>query len=149
MSYLVPATSNCESGKSAPRSLNETVPASARPCLSPANSYASLVDFNNRDVTGATTWIEIAGPTRCHGSTPPLSNFLHHKVLRLSHTGFGDATRREHISGGPFSQGSLSVRGEALIHGPSLVARPVGSEWRTRRPHQEDIKFNQTMGDQV
>jgi hypothetical protein len=30
-----------------------------------------------------------------------------------------------------------------LIHGPRLVARPVGSEWRTRRPYEMDIQFNQ------
>ena len=28
------------------------------------------------------------------------------------------------------------VKGEAMIHGLHLVARPVGSEWRTRRPSQ-------------
>ena len=29
---------------------------------------------------------------------------------------------------------AVAVRADALIHGPCLVARPVGSEWRTRRP---------------
>ncbi len=32
---------------------------------------------------------------------------------------------------------SLAVKGDATIHGPSLVARPVGSEWRTRHPQCE------------
>jgi hypothetical protein len=31
-------------------------------------------------------------------------------------------------------QTSLAVKGDALIHGARLVAPPVGSEWRTRRP---------------
>jgi hypothetical protein len=29
-----------------------------------------------------------------------------------------------------------AVKGDALIHGPYLAARPVGSDWRTRRPSQ-------------
>ncbi len=29
-----------------------------------------------------------------------------------------------------------AVKGDALIHGPYLAARPVGSDWRTRRPRQ-------------
>ena len=29
---------------------------------------------------------------------------------------------------------AMAVRADALIHGPCLVARLVGSEWRTRRP---------------
>lgn len=67
---------------------------------------------------------------------------LYHKVLRLSHTGYGDVPRREHFNGGLFSELSLAVRGEALIHGPSLVARPVGSQWRNRLPYQVCISTN-------
>ena len=49
-------------------------------------------------------------------------------------------------SNDPFAQSSLHIKGtvrkravrevmgDVLIHGPSLVARPVGSEWRNRRP---------------
>ena len=29
-----------------------------------------------------------------------------------------------------------AVKGDALIHGPNMAARPVGSDWRTRRPSQ-------------
>ena len=76
-------------------------------------------------------------------------NIWHHKVLCLPRTGYGDVPQGEHINGGPFFEGSLAAKGEALIHGPSLVARPVGSEWRTRRPHQESIQSNQVVGDQV
>jgi hypothetical protein len=40
------------------------------------------------------------------------------------------------------SRNSLAVKGDALIHGPRLVARSVGSEWRTRRPYQMDNQTN-------
>jgi len=29
-----------------------------------------------------------------------------------------------------------AVKGDALIHGPNMAARPVGSDWRTRCPSQ-------------
>jgi hypothetical protein len=29
-----------------------------------------------------------------------------------------------------------AVKGDALIHGPNMAARLVGSDWRTRRPSQ-------------
>ncbi len=57
-----------------------------------------------------------------------------HKVLWFYKTGQCSKPRVDHISS-EFPPGtSLAVKGDALIHGPSLVARPVGSEWRTRRP---------------
>jgi hypothetical protein len=43
---------------------------------------------------------------------------------------------------------SLAVKGDALIHGPCLVARPVGSEWRTRRPQYRVHPINY-KGDQL
>lgn len=43
---------------------------------------------------------------------------------------------------------SLALKGEVLIHGPSMVARPVGSEWRTRHSLQMKIQENQLRGDQ-
>ena len=38
-------------------------------------------------------------------------------------------------------QGSKEYQGGALIHGPSMVAGPLGSEWRTRRPCRETIQL--------
>jgi hypothetical protein len=29
-----------------------------------------------------------------------------------------------------------AVKGDALIHGPNMAARPVGSDWRNRCPSQ-------------
>jgi len=68
--------------------------------------------------------------------------FLIQKVLRFCQKGRSSSPRLDRISSGFLSGNSLAVKGDALIHGPSLVARPVGSEWRTRRPYQEKIKIN-------
>jgi hypothetical protein len=43
---------------------------------------------------------------------------------------------------------AIAVRADALIHGPCLVARPVGSEWRTRRPFHR-VHPNNYKGDQT
>jgi len=68
--------------------------------------------------------------------------FLIQKVLRFCQKGRSSSSQMTRISSGFLSGNSLAVKGDALIHGPSLVARPVGSEWRTRRPYQEKIKIN-------
>jgi len=36
---------------------------------------------------------------------------------------------------------AVAVEGDALIHGPHLVAQPVGSEWRNHRPQQMRNQF--------
>ena len=68
------------------------------------------------------------------------SKILHHKVLCLPHPGYDDVPPREHINGGLFSEGSLAVRGDALIHGPSFgrptrgerMANPTPKSWKPR-----------------
>jgi hypothetical protein len=70
-------------------------------------------------------------------------NFLQYKVLRFRRKGHCSSPQLACISSGFLSGNSLVVKGDALIHGPRLVARPVGSEWRTRRPYEMDIQFNQ------
>jgi len=74
---------------------------------------------------------------------------LFNKVLRFRRKGHCSSPRSVRISSGlPFGS-LLAVKGDALIHGPHLVARPVGSEWRTRRPSQEYIQTNQIKGDRT
>lgn len=70
------------------------------------------------------------------------SAFLYQKVLRFWMAGIRFSPRLTRINSDLPLGSSLAVRGDALIHGPSLVARPVGSEWRTRRPYQMDIQTN-------
>jgi hypothetical protein len=69
--------------------------------------------------------------------------FSIYKVLRFSPAGNSDPSCLFRISGDFPNRNSLAVNGDVLIHGPYLVAQSVGSEWRTRRPHQMDIQFNQ------
>ncbi len=75
--------------------------------------------------------------------------FLFQEVLRLWNDGCSSSPLPVRISR-DFPLGNpLAVKGDALIHGPSLVARSVGSEWRTRRPHDKNIQTNQLTGDQT
>ena len=70
---------------------------------------------------------------------------LFDKVLRFWQKGQRSSPQLVRISSDLFSGSSLAVmavKGDALIHGPHLVARPVGSEWRTRRPYQGNIQTN-------
>lgn len=81
------------------------------------------------------------------GDVQPLSRraSLFNKVLRIWQKGQRSSPQLVRISSDLPSGSSLAVmavKGDALIHGPSLVARPVGSEWRTRRPYQGNIQTN-------
>jgi hypothetical protein len=68
--------------------------------------------------------------------------FLHNKVLRFWQKGQRSLPQLVRISSGLLFGSSLAAKGDALIHGPTLVARPVGSEWRTRHPYQKNIQTN-------
>jgi hypothetical protein len=63
-------------------------------------------------------------------------------VLRFWQKGRSSSPQLARISSDFLSGNSLAAKGDALIHGPCLVARPVGSEWRTRRPYQGNIQTN-------
>jgi hypothetical protein len=71
-----------------------------------------------------------------------LPGVLFNKVLRFWQKGQRSSPQLVRISSGLLFGGSLVVKGDALIHGPTLVARPVGSEWRTRHLHQKNIQTN-------
>ncbi len=64
------------------------------------------------------------------------------KVLRFWQKGRSSSPRLDRLSSGFLFGNSLAAKGDALIHGPTLVARPVGSEWRTRHPYQVSIQTN-------
>jgi hypothetical protein len=80
---------------------------------------------------------------RAGGDAPDHRIFPIQKVLRFWQKGRSSSPRLVRINSGFLSGNSLAVKGDALIHGPCLVARSVGSEWRTRLPYQIDIQFNQ------
>jgi len=63
----------------------------------------------------------------------PLTNLIQ-KVLRFQLKARSSARRPVRINSGFLHRNSLAVKGDALIHGPHLVAQPVGSEWRIHRP---------------
>jgi hypothetical protein len=79
---------------------------------------------------------------RGYDNAPDHRKFLIQKLLRFCQKWRSSSPQSTRISSGFLSGNSLAVKGDALIHGPSLVARPVGSEWRTRRPYQESIQTN-------
>ena len=57
-----------------------------------------------------------------------------HKVLRFWQAGHCSSPRLTRSNRDLPHGSDLAVKGDALIHGPCLVAGLVGSEWRTRRP---------------
>jgi len=85
---------------------------------------------------------QMVGETGGGGDAPARRKFLIQKVLRFWQKGRSSSPRLARISSGFLSGNSLVAKGDALIHGPCLVARPVGSEWRTRRPSQVTIQTN-------
>jgi len=84
-----------------------------------------------------------SGEIRGSDDVPDHRKFLIQKVLRFWQKGRSSSPRLARISSDFLFGNSLAVKGGALIHGPCLVARSVGSEWRTRLPYQIDIQFNQ------
>ena len=69
------------------------------------------------------------------------------KMLRLWHKWHGTTPQLVRISNGSQSGIPLAVKGGAVIHGLYLAARPVGSDWRTRHPHQRSIHTTREEGD--
>ena len=61
-------------------------------------------------------------------------SFEQHKVLRNWSRGSSNRVAPVRTSNEDDVQSSLAVRGDAVIHGPNMVAQSVGSEWRTQRP---------------
>ena len=76
------------------------------------------------------------------GDAPDHQELLKQKVLRFCQKGRSSSPQLARINSGFLSGKSLAAKGDALIHGPCLVARPVGSEWRTRRPYKGIIQTN-------
>lgn len=58
-----------------------------------------------------------------------------YKVLRPCDMGRYNSPLSDRINSDLPRGTSLDVVGDAMIHGPKMVARLVGSEWRTRCPH--------------
>jgi hypothetical protein len=98
------------------------------------NSEASLrhASFPNQSV----------GETGGGGDVPDHRIFLIQKVLRFWQKGRSSSPQLVRISSGFLSGNSLAAKGDALIHRLRMVARPVGSEWRTRHPYQGNIQTN-------
>jgi hypothetical protein len=76
------------------------------------------------------------------GDAPDHQTFLIQKVLRFWQKERSSSPQLVRISSGFLSGNSLAAKGDALIHRLRMVARPVGSEWRTRRPSQVTIQTN-------
>jgi hypothetical protein len=76
------------------------------------------------------------------GDAPDRQELLKQKVLRFCQKGRSSSPQLARINSGFLSGKPLAAKGDALIHGPCLVARPVGSEWRTRRPYKGIIQTN-------
>jgi hypothetical protein len=79
-----------------------------------------------------------------HASSVPVdcncaAFFLKYKVLRISPAGQFIPSRLARINRDA-SRCSLAVKGDALIHGPNLVAWSVVSERRNHHPHQVIIQ---------
>jgi len=83
-----------------------------------------------------------ADEMRGSGDAPNHQTILIQKVLRFCQGGRSSSFRPARISSGFLSRNSLTAKGDALIHGLSLVARPVGSEWRNHRPHLASSQTN-------
>jgi hypothetical protein len=106
-------------------SLRSPSVSSETPAIGFANSV-QRIQFSNHSITEALEYDR--APLRRSSSF--------YKVLRFWQEELTSSLRSTRINSG-FPKGNpLAVKGDALIHGPCLVARPVGSEWRTRRPRQ-------------
>lgn len=76
-----------------------------------------------------------------HSCEPRVALFRLYQVLWCRGVGRRRPTRRRHINREPAFSNSLVAKGGVLIHGPRLVAQPVGSEWRTRLPYWKYIQI--------
>lgn len=79
---------------------------------------------------------------RCSFATAEHNVGVHHRyqeivlqeVLRICKAGHRCPPRLTRFNGDFLHGGYRAVKGDALIHGPYLAARPVGSDWRTQCP---------------
>ena len=101
-----------------------------------SNCHASVLSRSASEIRGV-------------GDATDHQTILIQKVLRFCKKGRSSSPQLTRINSDFLSRNSLAVKGDALIHGPSLVARSVGSEWRTRRPYQLDIQTNYETGDRT
>ncbi len=105
----------------------------------------SFRDFDGPEVALARTSSSkssrrgVVGPSSQFDS----ENFLQYKVLRFWQVGQYSPPHLVRIKREARFGGSLAANGDALIHGPNLVAWPVGSEWRNHRLHRAVIQTNQ------
>ena len=105
----------------------------------------SFRDFDGPEVALARTSSskssrrDVVGPSSQFDS----ENFLQYKVLRFWQVGQYSPPHLVRIKREARFGGSLAANGDALIHGPNLVAWPVGSEWRNHRLHRAVIQTNQ------
>lgn len=74
-----------------------------------------------------------SGRVRGYDNATDHRKFLIQELLRFCQKGRSSSPQSTRISSGFLSGNLLAIKGDALIHGPSLVARPVGSEWRIHR----------------
>jgi len=107
-------------------------PAARRPPLS--NTDASI--------RHASVLRRSAGEMRTSSDAPNHQSNLIQKMLRFCQGGRSSSPSLTRISSGFLSRNSLTAKGDALIHGLSLVAQSVGSEWRNHRPHLASSQIN-------
>ena len=68
--------------------------------------------------------------------------FSNLKVLRFFQAGHCNPPRLIRINRNLPVGSILAVKGDVLIHGPNVVAWPMGSEGRNQHPHQVNIQSN-------
>lgn len=68
------------------------------------------------------------------------------KVLRIGLVGYLHSPPPIRFKSEFLSRSSQAVKGDALIHGPRLVAPSVGSEWRIHHLHHIASHINQQVG---
>jgi hypothetical protein len=115
--------------------------------ISPSgSSYVRTIDRLLPSLSDSDLSTRRASPTRSTGAMRRSGDVRHYrtiliqKVLRFWQKGRQSSSQLARISSGFLTGNSLAVKGDALIHGPRLVARTVGSEWRTQRPFQGSIQ---------
>jgi hypothetical protein len=113
--------------------------------LSQKTLRGSFCDFNSPEVPLARTSSSKSSRLGVVGLSPQFDseNLLQYKVLRFWQVGQYSPPHLVRIKREARFGGSLAANGDALIHGPNLVAWPVGSEWRNHRLHRAVIQTNQ------
>jgi hypothetical protein len=112
---------------------------------SSGTSFVRILGYHRQSLSNSEAFIRHTSvlsrsASEIHGSgdAPDHRIFLIQTVLRFWQMRRRNSPRLARTNSGFLSRNSLAAKGDALIHGPRLVAGPVGSEWRTRRPYQRD-----------